>query len=252
MASEHVRVMMMMVWWWIWHVRNEIVHHKPAPPIEASRRFLCSYVDSLLCINQNPTADLAKGKSVVAYEFNGVKPEKKKATDRKQAIQIKWSKPSPGWSKLNVDGSWVANGATGGAGMILRDDQGAVIFTACRHLVSCDSPLEAELRACAEGLFLAMRLSDCPIVVESDCLEAVQMINEDTVNRSPYAGLINEVKYLCGSARECNVVHISRELNGVSHSLSQFGHVQTCTNVWIGSGPDEIRLVCNQGDTSIT
>lgn len=93
---------------------------------------------------------------MVAYEFNGVKPEKKKATDRKQAIQIKWSKPSPGWSKLNVDGSWMANGATGGAGMILRDDQGAVIFTACRHLVYCDSPLEAELRACAEGLFLAM------------------------------------------------------------------------------------------------
>ncbi|KAM0841900.1 hypothetical protein ACQ4PT_058715 [Festuca glaucescens] len=156
LASEQVRVMMMMAWWQIWHVRNKIVHHKPAPPIEASCCFLCSYVDSMLCINQNPTADLVKGKMVVAYEFNGVKPENKKATDRKQAIQIKWSKPAPGWSKLNVDGSWVANGATGGASMILRDDQGAVIFTACQHLVSCDSPLEAELRACAEGLSLAM------------------------------------------------------------------------------------------------
>lgn len=47
-------------------------------------------------------------------------------------------------------------------------------------------------------------------------------------------------------------MHIRRELNGVSHSLAQLGRVQTCTNVWIGSGPDEIRLVCNQDDTPIT
>jgi hypothetical protein len=40
----------------------------------------------------------------------------------------------------------------GGTGMILRDDDGNILFTACGFLQSCDSPLEAELYACREGL----------------------------------------------------------------------------------------------------
>jgi ribonuclease HI len=251
-TSEQVRMMMMMMtWWWIWHVRNEVVHLKPAPPIEASRRFLRSYVDSLLCIKQNPTMDPTKGKTVVKYEHNAAKLWKKKVLDQKQANQIKWSKPAPGWSKLNVDGSWMADANSGGIGMILQDDQGVVIFSACQHHDSCGSPIEAELRACVEGLALAMRWRDCPIILETDCLEAVQMINDETLNRSPVAGLVNEVKRLCSSASECRVVHISRIINGVSHSLAQFGRVQTCSNFWVRSGPEEIRLACIKDDTPI-
>ncbi|KAK1644728.1 hypothetical protein QYE76_062533 [Lolium multiflorum] len=67
-VPETTRMMMLMTWWHAWHVRNEVVHHKPAPPIEASRRFLRSYVDSLLVIKQNPLADPAKGKSIICYD----------------------------------------------------------------------------------------------------------------------------------------------------------------------------------------
>jgi hypothetical protein len=123
-ATEQVRMMMMMTWWRIWHVRNEVVHHKPAPPIEVSRRFLSSYVDSLLCIKQYPYADPTKGKVVVQYDHMMPGKVKKQALKCKQVCPTKWSRPCPGWTKLNVDGSWVSEDVPGGAGMILRDDQG--------------------------------------------------------------------------------------------------------------------------------
>jgi hypothetical protein len=87
-VPEQMRMMMMMTWWRVWHVRNEVVHHKPAPPIEASRRFLCSYLDSLLCIKQNPMADPIKGKSVIAYTTKSKEKNLRDATSSSQAARL--------------------------------------------------------------------------------------------------------------------------------------------------------------------
>jgi ribonuclease HI len=180
---------------------------------------------------------------------------KKQNLKCKQVCPTKLSRPCPGWTKLNVDGSWVSEDVSGGAGMILHDDQGQIIFSACRLLEGCDSPLEAELKACVEGLYLAMQWTDRPILQpilqECDCLEAVQMINDDVVNRSKMAGLVNEVKSYCRSSRVRKVTHISREINCVSHNLAQLSRALSCSKIWIRSGPDEIRLACNQDDTLV-
>jgi hypothetical protein len=56
---------MLMLFWRIWHAHNEMTHDKPYPPIESSRRFLVSYLNSLLLIKQFPDADITKGKMVL-------------------------------------------------------------------------------------------------------------------------------------------------------------------------------------------
>jgi hypothetical protein len=51
-----------------WYVHNELVHHKPAPAMEASVSFLQNYLDSLVGIKMNTNVDPAKGKTVVSYD----------------------------------------------------------------------------------------------------------------------------------------------------------------------------------------
>jgi hypothetical protein len=90
--------------------------------------------------------------------------------------------------------------------MVLRDEEGSIIVTGCRFLQSCGSPLEAEVTTCIDGLALALERTTKPIIMESDCLEAVSMINSESTNRSEVAALIDAARHLCNSDR---VVQIS-------------------------------------------
>jgi hypothetical protein len=129
--NEIQRMMTLMVLSRAWHVHNELTHDKPAPPTEASRRFLCSYVDTLLLIRQAPGTDACKGKEVISYSGRTTK----NTGDTKTKKQVK-NRERPTWDqlKLNVDGSYLERNGEAGAGMILRDHEGEVIFAACRSI----------------------------------------------------------------------------------------------------------------------
>jgi hypothetical protein len=45
--NEPSRVWLLMLLWRVWHVRNEVVQSKPAPPLDVSVRFLDSYLSLL-------------------------------------------------------------------------------------------------------------------------------------------------------------------------------------------------------------
>ena len=49
LPDEHLLHLVMLLWR-IWYVRNEVVHDKPATPVQVSVRFLRSYVQSILTI----------------------------------------------------------------------------------------------------------------------------------------------------------------------------------------------------------
>lgn len=114
--GDYDRMRILMVLWRSWHVWNEIVHNKPPPLEEASRRFLLIYEESLLAIQEFPDADSVRGKMVI----NG--------DNRKAPLSHVGPVPQPpaGWLplaegrvKLNIDGSFIDSTGEAGAGMIL-------------------------------------------------------------------------------------------------------------------------------------
>ena len=127
--------MLLLIFWRSWFIRNEIVHHGPAPPMEVSTRFLHNYLDALIGIKLNSRFDPAKGKCGISYDL---KP--RSAVEHPVNGDTPWRPPQLGWVKLNTDGSYSFAGGAG-AGMILRDNSGAIIFSSCRALFSCRSPM---------------------------------------------------------------------------------------------------------------
>jgi hypothetical protein len=93
--------------------------------------------------------------------------------------------------------------------MVLRDIQGAIIAAACRNPSACRDATEAELMAMEEGLSLALQWTPMPLVVETDCSEACELINEATPNTSIYAFRIMIIRELVRE-RDTIVTKISR------------------------------------------
>lgn len=238
-----------MTFWRAWHCRNEVIHHKPAPPIESSRRFLNSYIDSLLCIKQQPQGDLVKGKMVVQKVPQVVRQSEVQSSVTPEST---WVKPPPGWVKLNVDGSHIPGECTGGAGMVLRDDTGAIIFSSCRFLRSCHTPMEAEIAACLEGTSLALQRTEKPIIVELDCKEGVVALTDSGVNRSSLAGFIEETKRLLHGVRRHVFAHVRRTANMAAHCMAQRGRTSQRTMVWLQAGPDDLCSICENECKNIT
>ena len=69
---------------------------------------------------------MEKGKMVVCDAPPRVQPS------RIAMASPSWVPPSAGWAKLNTDDNFVAAIGAAGGGMILRDDRGDIIFSACR------------------------------------------------------------------------------------------------------------------------
>jgi hypothetical protein len=96
------RAQVLMILWRIWHAHNEVTHQKPLQPIEGSRRFLLSYLESLTVLKQHPNADLEKGKMVVDPELGLSRAQKRE--DCRPKVRKKWKAPPGELTKLNVRG----------------------------------------------------------------------------------------------------------------------------------------------------
>jgi cell division GTPase FtsZ len=80
--------------------------------------------------------------------------------------------------------------------MVLRDTNGEVIFAAHRVLWNCNDALESEISAIMEGLALAHQWSELPVLIQTDCAEAITVMKCTGKNRSAYGHLIDEIKHL--------------------------------------------------------
>lgn len=138
-----------------------------------------------------------------------------------------------------MDGS-VLEG-TAGAGMILRDHEGSIIFSSCRHLHTCNDVGNHE------GVSLALQWSNLPIDIESDCLEAVAMIKSGDPNKSKYVFMVREINSNTWERDSC-ITHILRSYNSTSHFMTNFNRLQCRTAVWLDwfrRGPGIVGRDCN-------
>lgn len=177
-------------------MRNELMHDKAAQPIEVSKRFIVSYIDILFQIRQNPSVDLVKGRCVVNSANGSLR------SHASPKPLLRWERPLVGWMKLNIDGSFDNSAEKGGVGAILWDSAGKAIFVSCKPIERCSEAPESEILAFVDGLSKAIQWTLLPIVVETDCLTILHLLDSKEKDRSMFASIIQEAHH-SGSKGAC-------------------------------------------------
>jgi hypothetical protein len=245
--TEDQKVATLLIFWRMWRAQNEITHDKPCPSIEGSRRFLAGYRNSLMLTRNYSEADIIKEKMAVDHNQGPICAISSNTIVKETQA---WTLAPQGFAKLNVDGEFTAQSA--GAGMVLHDHAGDVIFTACRHLDTCIDALEAELAAIEEGIKLALHWSALKIIMETDCADAVELIGGKKANLSAYAFRITTIRELLRE-RDTVLVKINRTCNSVGHELAKIGRAQARTKLWLSSFPPEAaEAIANDCNSAVS
>ncbi|KAE8731243.1 hypothetical protein F3Y22_tig00002840pilonHSYRG00794 [Hibiscus syriacus] len=104
------------------------------------------------------------------------------------------------------------------AGGVLRDGQGKWVFGFARSIGIC-SPLMAEMWDIHDSLCFAWNLGFRKIEVESDCVSAVEILNNNT-QIMMCDSIVRLIKDLLPREWEVSIKHTHREANMVADRLA--------------------------------
>lgn len=123
--------------------------------------------------------------------------------------------------KLNVDGAifWGRNKA--GVGCILHYEKGQALMASMKVEEQRSDPLEIELLAIFRELQLRVSFDIHSLVIESDSLLAIQVINDGENSCIQYGHLIREIQSLKHQMLHCSFQYVSRLCNFVAHQLTR-------------------------------
>ncbi|KAL9668150.1 hypothetical protein QQ045_002525 [Rhodiola kirilowii] len=151
-ASAYKLCMVIITLWYIWYNRNLVAHGKDCiSPEMAARQIKMLYNE--YCSNN---ADILKCLDTVT---------------------LHWQRPKGTYVKANCDASWDPNTASGGIGVLIRDNAGTVVGISAKYIPQCTDAYFCEGLALQEAFNLATKLKLKNVVFETDSKEVVMAIN---------------------------------------------------------------------------
>lgn len=204
----------MLILWNIWTVRNNVKHRGAT---FKSSTIIFKTMEHLQALSKGNLwkAEHLKGDLLATSSFRiswQPKPKPKKPT------LVHWLKPPVGWSKLNTDGASRGNPGASGAGGILRNHLGEVLFTFQEPLGDTTN-IQAELRALHRGLQICIERGFNNIWIELDALAIIQLILKPYQGAWQHQTLLQRIRAYLGLL-ETRITHIYREGNQAADFLA--------------------------------
>ncbi|KAF7808414.1 Retrovirus-related Pol polyprotein from transposon TNT 1-94 [Senna tora] len=141
---------------------------------------------------------------------------------RKEGQLISWCRPDQGYIKLNTDGSSIGNLGPAGMGGLFSDSNGEWLC-GFSGLIGKQTNMSAELMAIKHGLLLGLQRGFGKLMVEVDCLEAINLIKDEDISRHQLGSLIKDIRVISSSFTNFRLKHVYREANQCADGIAKMG-----------------------------
>ena len=98
----------------------------------------------------------------------------------------------------------------------------------------------AEAAAMKWGMHVALRARGSSVLLESDCLEVVELVNSRCSSMAEISWMISEILEMKNSFQNFRAQHIARIYNGATHALAKLALQKMTDMIWL----DEFPMCC--------
>lgn len=151
-------------------------------------------------------------------------------TSKKRECTQAWTKPNPGWLKMNVDAGLCAQNNTGSWGAILRDAEGNVILSAW-------GATTAECIAMLEGAKAIVAYTPSSVIVEGDNALVINELKVEGPGKSMLSNIFAETKTTLQMLPGFEIRKINRSANVAAHGIAKFASLVGSGGLLLGSVP---------------
>ena len=124
--------------------------------------------------------------------------------------------------KLNVDAAMNNKDQKTGLGANVRDAEGKILAVGIKQAQFRERISLAEAEAILWGLQVAKQVSSFSLLVESDCKEVVELLNNTKGSRTEIHWILSDVHRKSKEFQQVQFSFISRTCNTYAHALAKF------------------------------
>jgi hypothetical protein len=154
-------------------------------------------------------------------------------------------------SNLYCDGSVSNNREQVGVGAVVRNELGSFIGAVGQRINQRLDPYTCELIAIKVGLDFALEQSLQAVVVETDCMDAVTVVNATEECLGAAGIVVEEIRRLMRCFIVSSIIYTPREANNAAHAIASFVARENGRLSWLGDGPPWLVHVINN-DAPVT
>lgn len=159
----------------------------------------------------------------VSWILNTMKKNPNLQPNLKNKVEIEesgWQPPRRGFVKLNCDAAVRDAGRNAGCGGVLRDCFGRLIFAFSHKLETCNA-IEAEMWSIYHGVSIAYGKGFDKILVESDSMEAIEMLKKKGGDNEMLQTLVKSIIEIGNDSLEVEWLKVNRKFNAAADLLAK-------------------------------
>jgi hypothetical protein len=148
-----------------------------------------------------------------------------------------WRPPEDGLVKINTNGAINVAEAKGEAGGVARSVH-RLLGAWSKPLPGITDPLIAECMALRDGVLFARLQGLTHVIIETDCLEIVNLRNNSHNSLSVVAPILLELGEISNSFTVFSIEHVLRTANYPAHLCAKRASTLSVTESWMSETPN--------------